>query len=63
VASDHRLAQRYELSQIFSVLSERFEATRLALNDISDRLFSIDPDYSLETLLSQQRRESDEHEG
>ena len=28
-ASDHRLAQRYELSEIFSTLSDRFEATRL----------------------------------
>ena len=55
-ASDHRLAQRYELSEIFSTLSERFETTRLALNDISDRLFSMSgPDYSLEKLLSQQR--------
>jgi hypothetical protein len=41
VASDHRLAQRYELTNILSTLSERFEATRLALNDISDRLFSL----------------------
>jgi hypothetical protein len=41
VASDHRLAQRYELGPIFSQLSERFHATRLALNDIADRLFSL----------------------
>jgi len=41
VASDHRLAQRYELASIFSTLSQRFETTRLALNDISDRLFSL----------------------
>ena len=57
-ASDHRLAQRYELSTIFNILSERFETTRLALNDIADRLFSIDPDYSLEFLLNQHRGES-----
>lgn len=53
VASDHRLALRYELAEIFSTLSERFEATRLALNDISDRLFSINGvDQSLERLLN-----------
>ena len=53
MASDHRLAQRYEVAKIFSTLSERFETTRLALNDIADRLFSIgDTDYSLETLLN-----------
>jgi len=56
VASDHRLAQRYELADILGTLSERFGATRLALNDIADRLFSIgDPDYSLEALLNAKR--------
>lgn len=40
-AGDHRLAQRYELSGILHTLAERFETTRLALNDISDRLFSL----------------------
>ncbi len=40
-ASDHRLAQRYELTEVLSTLSERFRATRAALNDISDRLFWI----------------------
>jgi hypothetical protein len=54
-ASDHRLAQRYELAGIFNTLSDRFKTTRLALNDIADRLFSIDPDYSLETLLNVHR--------
>lgn len=52
VASDHRLAQRYELANILSTLSERFEATRLALNDISDRLFTLgDSSYTLDSLL------------
>jgi hypothetical protein len=52
-ASDHRLAQRYELAGIFSTLAERFEATRLALNDIADRYFSIgDANYALEGLLN-----------
>jgi len=57
-ASDHRLAQRYELAGIFHTLADRFETTRLALNDIADRLFSIgDVDYSLENLLNLQRNE------
>jgi hypothetical protein len=55
-ASDHRLAQRYEVAKIFDTLSERFETTRLALNDIADRLFSIgDMNYSLENLLGQSK--------
>lgn len=41
VASDHRLAQRYEVAQILSTLAERFETTRLALNDIADRYFFL----------------------
>ena len=51
MASDHRLAQRYEVAKIFSTLAERFAATRLALNDIAERLFSLgDPKSSLDTL-------------
>lgn len=52
-ASDHRLAQRYELTTILSILSERFEATRLALNEVSDRLFSVgETHYALDALLA-----------
>jgi hypothetical protein len=52
VASDHRLAQRYELTEVLSILAERFGATRLALNDIADRLFSLgDTNYELASLL------------
>ena len=59
-ASDHRLAQRYDLAEVFHTLADRFETTRLALNDIADRLFSIgDVDYSLEALLNQHRGEMD----
>lgn len=51
-ASDHRLAQRYELTGIFNTLSERFAATRLALNDISERCFSLgDGGEAMERLL------------
>jgi hypothetical protein len=52
MASDHHLARRYALSQILGTLSERFGATRLALNDIADRLFSLgDTNHAVETLL------------
>jgi hypothetical protein len=52
-ASDHRLAQRYEVSEIFSVLADRFQTTRVALNDIAERLFSLgDTGPSTETLLA-----------
>jgi hypothetical protein len=54
VASDHRLAHKYDLSAIFGTLSERFRATRLALNDLADRLLSIgDPDFQLNKVFSQ----------
>lgn len=54
-ASDHRLAQRYELTGILSTLSERFAATRLALNEVSDRLFSVgESNYALDALLAAQ---------
>jgi len=47
VASDHRLARHYDLDGIFSNLAERFQETRLALNDLRDRLISLgEPDYS-----------------
>jgi hypothetical protein len=55
-ASDHRLAQRYDVAAIFNTLSDRFETARRALNDIADRLFSIgDANYSLESLLGQSK--------
>jgi len=41
VASDHRLAQKYDLARVLDTLSERFRATRMALNDLADRLLSI----------------------
>src|SRR5204863_4910169 len=52
-ASDHRLAQRYDLTKVLSTLSERFQTTRLALNDISERLFSLgDPHLLMEVLFN-----------
>jgi hypothetical protein len=54
-ASDHRLAQRYELGGIFAVLAEKFGTTRLALNDVADRLFAMgDGGNGLESLLKRQ---------
>ena len=51
-ASDHRLAQRYELTSILGTLSERFDTTRKALNEISDRLFSLgENDHKIQKLL------------
>ena len=53
VARDHRLAREYELSDVFSTLSERFHETRLALNDMSDRLLTVgDPDAPAGALLT-----------
>lgn len=56
MASDHRLAQRYELAAVFATLADRFEATRAALNDISDRLFSLnEPGDAVEAMLQKLR--------
>jgi hypothetical protein len=44
-AGAHRLATRYDLAAVFDTLSEQFEHARRALNDLSERLFSIgDPE-------------------
>jgi hypothetical protein len=54
VARDHRLAQRYDLANIFDVLSERFEPARRALNDLADRIFTFtDCPTSIHALLQQ----------
>jgi len=46
-ASDHRLALKYRLKEIYHTLADRFQETRLALNDLGDRLVSLgEPDYS-----------------
>ena len=56
MASDHRLARRLAMEKVLNTLADRFETTRMALNDISDRLFSIsEPSYSLESLLNPNR--------
>ena len=51
-ASDHRLARKYDLDGIFNTLSERFQETRLALNDLRERLVSLgDPEIALDNLI------------
>ena len=51
-ASDHRLARKYDLDGIFNTLSERFQETRLALNDLRERLVSLgDPEIPLDNLI------------
>lgn len=53
MAGEHQLARRYHLDEILQTLAERFQATRRALNDIAERLFSIgDADYSLHSLFA-----------
>jgi hypothetical protein len=48
VAGRHRLARRYDLAPIFDTLSTRFAKTRLALNDLAERVFSLgDPEPPL----------------
>ncbi len=52
VAGDHRLARKYDLAPVFSVLAERFQATRIALNEVADRLLSLgDPVVPMEKLF------------
>ncbi len=54
VAGDHRLARKFELTPIFETLAERFQTTRLALNDLADRLLSLgDANRSVNALLLQ----------
>lgn len=51
VARDHRLARKYELEGIFDVLSERFQDTRRALNDLGDRLITLHEDRGINAVL------------
>ena len=46
-ASDHRLAEAYQLSDIYQTLGERFTETRRALNELGERLVHLsDPNCS-----------------
>lgn len=51
-ASDHRLARQHGLNNVLATLSERFHETRLALNDMADRLLSVgEPEVPAGVLL------------
>ena len=53
IAGEHRLAQRYHLESVLRTLSERFQATRRALNEMADRLLFLgDPEFSVPSLFS-----------
>jgi hypothetical protein len=53
IAGEHRLARRYQLDGVLTTLSERFETTRRALNDMADRLLFVgDGDASLPSILN-----------
>jgi len=52
-ASDHRLARKYDLARVFDVLAERFEVTRMALNDLGERLITLgDADAGMDAILN-----------
>src|ERR1051326_6825655 len=58
MASDRRLGGRLALGEGLNPLPERFATSRLALNDISDRLFPIgEPNYSLDALLASLKKD------
>jgi len=60
IASDHRLASRYELGPIYSRLADRFQETRQALNDMSERLVSLgDIDSGIDALLLHSLNQAD----
>lgn len=42
VAGNHQLADQYALAPVFRTLSTQFQTTRLALNELSDRLVSLE---------------------
>jgi hypothetical protein len=51
-ARDHRLAQKYDVAEVYDVLAERFQTTRRALNDLGERLITIgDVDHAVNAML------------
>jgi hypothetical protein len=56
LAAQHRLAERYGLTRVFTAAAERFPRIRLALNRVSDRLL-FPRHHSPERLMRQVRTE------
>lgn len=48
---DHRLARKYELTPVFSTLSECFHETRQALNDLAERLIHLNDQANHDAML------------
>jgi len=54
-AGEHRLAQQFDVAKIYHTLADRFETTRVALNDVSERFFVLgESDPGIERLLKEQ---------
>lgn len=49
-ASDHPLARRYAVAPVYQKLSASFHTTRVALNDLSDRLIFLGDDQRVDLL-------------
>ncbi len=47
VASDHRLARRHALTDVYRTIADRFSEVRCDLNRLSDRLLCIEPSWSV----------------
>ena len=56
-ARDHQLARQHELVEVYDRLSNNFSATRLALNDLSDRLLHFNEPAWLSGFLAQSSRQ------
>jgi hypothetical protein len=53
LASDHRLARKYDLVHVYRTLADDFHSARMALNDLGDRLLALgDEAFSVQGLLN-----------
>jgi hypothetical protein len=64
IAGDHYLADQLELGPVFRTLSVQFHTTRLALNDLSDRLMWLEvEDQGLHQLIDHDRSDPSDGTG